>query len=334
MAAALLTSATERMILLTLTPSSPGFFDFDLITEASDALRGERNTEIPGVTETVSRQGAVTLRKIRIRTEEGARLLQRPAGSYITLEMPPLSRFDPDLERDAVLAIANALPPLIAEKTDFSPTDGILLLGLGNRSAAADALGPATVERCPVTRHYARFAPEALPPDTRPLSALIPGVLGTTGLETRDILAGIVEKTHPAAIVAVDALSAQNVERIGCTLQLTNTGIRPGSGLKTGRAALNEETLGTPVIAIGCPTIVSAAVIARRLLEHPLAGPTAAAHAGAITRDVFSFFNHDLAVTPKEIDTLTQNAARIIARGLTRALLPGLPLREAAAFVP
>ncbi len=312
----------------------PDLFAFDLIAEASDTLRGERNTEIPGVTETLTVRGRVTLRKIRIETEEGARLLKRPAGSYLTLEMPPLSHYDPELERDAVLAVTNALPPLIAEKTSLSPTDGILLAGLGNRTAAADALGPLTVARCPVTRHYLRYAPEALPPDTRAISAFVPGVLGTTGLETRDILQGIVEKTHPAAVIAVDALSAQNVRRIGSTIQLTNTGIRPGSGLKTGRAALNEETLGVPVIAIGCPTIVSAAVVARQLLEHPLAGTAAADHADAITSDVFSFCDGDLAVAPKDIDTLTKNAARIIARGITRALLPGVSAREAAAFVP
>ena len=203
-------------------------FSVDLAAEASDLLRGSRKSEIPGVTESIRDIGQITIRNIHIQTDEGAQLLQRPIGTYVTLQSPPLQMNDPSVQEDMIQAIVQYLPQLIEEKVPLKPDDCVLLVGLGNRDAAADSLGPHFVAHCPITRHYAQYAPDALAPNMRPCCALAPGVLGTTGLETLDIIEGVVKKIQPALVIVVDALSAQNVERIGCTLQLANNGIQPG----------------------------------------------------------------------------------------------------------
>ena len=317
-------------------PVSPA--SIDLAAEASDRLRGTRQTEIPGVTETVTRCGTLTRRDIRIETPKGASLLQRPMGSYITLTTPPLYGSDPALSALAAQAIADILPALIAEKTDLAPTDGVIFVGLGNRFAAADSLGPRFIDHCPVTRPYLAAASEMSEGCTlRPSSALAPGVLGLTGLEAFDIVRGAVEAARPALLLAVDALCAQRTERIGCTIQLSNTGIRPGSGLGNHRKAFNQETLGIPVISIGCPTIVQASVIASQLAEalarcSGQSFPPEAAEAAA--KEVFSFCEAQLAVTPKDIEALSDHAARIIADGVKQALFPAVPSEELALYVP
>ncbi len=310
-------------------------FDVDLAAEASDLLRGSRQTEIPGVVESIRHIGQITIRDIQIQTEEGANLLQRPIGTYITLQSPPLQINDPSVHTDVIQAITENLPRLITEKISLKPQDCVLLVGLGNREAAADSLGPHFVARSPITRHYVRYAPEALAPGMRPCCALAPGVLGTTGLETLDIIEGVVKKIRPALIIVVDALSAQNVERIGCTLQLANNGIQPGSGLGSKRQALTQETLGVPVIAIGCPTIVSAHVIAKQVLEAY--GKKAQldldiSSAESAIRDTFSFYGANLAVTPKDIEDIVFHAADMIAQGVSQALFPDVSSEQLALY--
>lgn len=312
-------------------------FSIDLAAEASDTLRGSRQTEIPGVRESIRDIGNITLRSIKIQTEEGANLLQRPIGSYITLQSPPLQMNDPEVQNDAIQAIAQSLPQLIQEKIQLKADDCVLFVGLGNRESAADSLGPHFITHCPITRHYAQYAPEILLPHMRPCCALAPGVLGTTGLETLDIIEGVVQKIHPALLIAVDALSAQNIERIGCTIQLANNGIQPGSGLGSKRRALNEETLGIPVIAIGCPTIVNAQVIAQQILEEysrKKQNPLDLSTAQEVMAEAFSFYGANLAVTPKDIEDIIAHAADIIARGVAQALFPHISSEQLSLYIP
>ena len=300
-------------------------FSVDLAAEASDLLRGTRRAELPGITESIHDIGQITIREIQIQTEEGSQLLQRPQGTYITLESPPLQINDPAVQKNAVQALAEALPRLIEEKITLKENDCILCVGLGNREAAADALGPYFASRCPVTRHYSQYAPGALAPHMRPCCVLAPGVLGTTGVETLDIIKGVVKQIHPALVIAVDSLSAQNIERIGCTIQLSNNGIRPGGGLGSRRQTLDETSLGVPVIAAGCPTIVSANVIAKQILEtygRKSNVPIDPQTEETVIKNCFSFYETHLSVTPKDIESIISHAADIIARGISQALFP------------
>jgi len=209
----------------------------------------------------------------------------------------------------------------------LQPNDTVLLVGLGNWRATADALGPKFIEYSPITRQYSQHAPEALVEGMRPVSGIAPGVLGITGLETFEVIKGVVDNVKPAALVVVDALAAQNVERIGNTIQMSNTGIQPGGGVGNARHALTEQELGIPVIAIGCPTIVNAAVIAQQAIKNFCTSSNAVFNDLSATnsiKDTLSYFGGDLAVTPKEVDEIIENTARIISMGVASSLFPGI----------
>ena len=200
----------------------------------------------------------------------------------------------------------------------------VFLVGLGNWRATPDSLGPKFIEYSPITRHYHQYAPQALVEGMRPTCGIAPGVLGITGLETFEVIKGVVDSVKPALLVVVDALAAQNVERIGTTIQMSNTGIQPGSGIGNARHAITQEGLGVPVIAIGCPTIVNAAIIAdqavrRYCLDYGLTYDDLRSRNSI--QEIVSFYGGSLGVTPKEIDEIIENSARIIAMGVGSSCL-------------
>lgn len=257
--------------------------------------------------------------------QEGAKALGRPQGIYITIESPPLKINDPYVKAEIIAEMEKGMQLLTKEM--LGPQDSVLLVGLGNWRATADSLGPKFIEYSPITRHYYQHAPDALVEGMRPTSGIAPGVLGITGLETFEVIKGVVEKIKPALLVVVDALAAADVERIGTTIQMANTGIQPGAGVGNHRQALTIEGLGVPVIAIGCPTIVSATIIANQAIR------TYCMHSGVFYNDsksvdaikeILSYFSGNLAVTPKEIDDIIENTSRIIALGVGKSLFPGI----------
>ena len=201
--------------------------------------------------------------------------------------------------------------------TQFSnPQSNVLLIGLGNWKATPDSLGPRVVEFSPITRHLHKYAPDALIQGMRPVCGLAPGVLGTTGIETNEIIKGIVENVKPDLLIVVDALAAQSTERIGTSIQISNTGIQPGSGVGNAREPINQQSLGIPVIAIGVPTVVSAATIANQAIQH-FCQNSGANYQQQVAlnsiRSVLSYFGGSLTVTPKEVDDLIDNAASIVS---------------------
>lgn len=299
--------------------------DVDLAVEARDLVRGTADREIPGVVEQVEKMEKIKITTITIKDQQGAHMMGRPIGSYVTIESPPLKINDPYVKDEIIDAMEKNMNFLFNSrlKTD----DTVLLVGLGNWRATADSLGPKFIEYSPITRHYHHYAPEALVEGMRPVCGIAPGVLGITGLETFEVVEGIVNKIKPALLIVVDALAAQNVERIGTTIQMSNTGIQPGAGIGNARKALVEEKLGIPVIAIGCPTIVNASVIANQAIQK------FCLNTGAIYDDlkaidsiknVLSYFGGSLAVTPKEIDEIIENSARIISMGVAKSLFPSI----------
>ncbi|HEX3010624.1 MAG TPA: GPR endopeptidase, partial [Syntrophomonadaceae bacterium] len=237
----------------------------DLAVEARDLIRGTTDREIPGVEEKVESIGDIKVTTIIIKTEAAVQTMGRPVGTYVTIESPPLKINDPYVKDDIIQAMDKSMKLLINNR--LQPGQTALLVGLGNWRATPDALGPKFIQYSPITRHYHQYAPDALVSGMRPTCGIAPGVLGITGLETFEVIKGIVNDVKPAVIIAVDSLAAQNVDRIGTTIQMSNTGIQPGGGIGNARHALTEQDLGVPVIAIGCPTIVNAAVITNQAIR-------------------------------------------------------------------
>jgi len=299
--------------------------DVDLAIEARDLVRGTVDREIPGVVEQVEKMEKIKITTITIKDQRGAHMMGRPIGSYVTIESPPLKINDPYVKDEIIDAMEKNMNFLFNNR--LKADDTVLLVGLGNWRATADSLGPKFIEYSPITRHYHHYAPEALVEGMRPVCGIAPGVLGITGLETFEVVEGIVNKIKPALLIVVDALAAQNVERIGTTIQMSNTGIQPGAGIGNARKALVEEKLGIPVIAIGCPTIVNASVIANQAIQKFCLN-TGAIYDGLKAIDsiknVLSYFGGSLAVTPKEIDEIIENSARIISMGVAKSLFPNI----------
>jgi len=297
----------------------------DMAVEARDLVRGATNQEIPGVEEKVEQMENIKITTITVKDQAGAQKMGRPVGSYITIESPPLKINDPYVKDEIIKAMVASMPLLIGSNLPADST--VLLVGLGNWRATPDALGPKFIEYSPITRHYHQYAPEALVQGMRPICGIAPGVLGITGLETFEVIKGIVEKVKPALLVVVDSLAAQNVERIGTSIQMCNTGIQPGAGIGNNRQAIRQEDLGVPVIAIGCPTIVNAAIIAAQAIKQFCSNTSAIydeIKSVNAVQDVLSFFGGSLAVTPKEVDDIVENTSRIIAMGVAESLFPGI----------
>ena len=300
-----------------------GSIRLDLALEMHDLLRGATQQEVPGVKEDKEQFPNATVTTITIMNPQGAQLMNRPVGTYITIDSPALRYFDPQIQTEISTILADKLKTLLK----LNNTSTILLVGLGNWNATPDALGPKIVSQSVVTRHLFQHAPEALSPGMRNVCAIAPGVLGITGIETAEILKGVVEKVHPEVMLVIDALSAKSVDRIGSTIQIADTGISPGSGVGNQRQGINQETMGVPVIAIGVPTVVHAAVIMNEVIEKLLQemklfqGLRPPAVDNSI-REVLTPFEGNLTVTPKEVDSLIQNLSRTIAGGVNQALHP------------
>ncbi len=297
----------------------------DLAVEARDLVRGTADREIAGVEEKVEQMENIKVTTISIKDQEGAKSMGRPIGDYITIESPPLKINDPYIKEEIIQAMENGMKVLL--KDFLKAGDTVLLVGLGNWRATADSLGPKFIEYSPISRHYFQYAPEALVEGMRPVCGIAPGVLGITGLETFEVIKGIVENVKPALLLVVDALAAQNVTRIGTTVQMSNTGIQPGAGVGNARHALVQEELGIPVIAIGCPTIVNASLIANQAIrKFCLDSGASYIENKALNsiKDILAHFGGSLAVTPKEVDEIIENTARILSMGVAKSIFPGI----------
>ena len=228
--------------------------------------------EIPGVAveETYDDMCEVRVTTVRIETENGAAVMGKPVGNYITLEAPKMAEADESYHREISGKLMEVLEGCLPEKKDGQ---SILIIGLGNRNVTPDALGPLVVEHLDITRHLVKeYGKYALGGEAdRIVSAVVPGVMGQTGMETVEIVRGIVEETEPDFVIAIDALAARSVRRLNRTIQIADTGIAPGSGVGNHRNAITEETVGVPVIAIGVPTVVDAATIVGDSIEEYVA---------------------------------------------------------------
>lgn len=284
-------------------------FRTDLAVERSTAL-GENLPR--GIEKSERGNGDARVTEIRITDEEGEKAIGKPKGRYITVEIPP---FSSDCE-----LLDGRLDVLIEELRSLLPENGaVLVVGLGNRLLTADALGPACAEKILVTRHIGQELASSLGfHNLRPVSALTPGVLGQTGMEALEMIEGVAEKIQPSCLVAIDALAAMDLKRLGTTVQLSDTGISPGSGIGNKRKEISRGTLGVPVIAVGVPTVINALTIAQNILGE--AGQKADL-AGA---EPYA----EYIVASREADLICERAARLIALALNCALQPSLSAQE------
>ncbi|MGB9661210.1 MAG: GPR endopeptidase [Moorellaceae bacterium] len=309
----------------------------DLALEAHALLRGATQREVPGVQEDKETYPQASVTTINILNAEGERALGKPQGTYITVEAPALLTADPPAHEAIARLVAQKIT-LLLHKLQVKPHEPVLVVGLGNWQATPDSLGPRVVGDFTVTRHLFKYAPQSLPPGSRPVSALAPGVLGITGIETAEIIRGVVDRTQPRAVIAIDALAAGDLRRIGTSIQITDTGISPGSGIGKQRATINAATMGVPVIAVGIPTVVHAAVIIYETLSNltqvlqGLQGQLSPELLPQITKRILEPFGGNLTVTPKEIDDLIRNLAWVIGAALNQSL--HATLLQARAAIP
>ncbi len=273
----------------------------------------ELDPELDGVTEERSTENGVEILHTRITTEAAAKKLKKSKGVYVTISSERLAERAPELFRAASRALAGVLSELI-------PPGDVLVAGLGNRSVTPDSLGSRAADGVFVTRHIVRLMPEALDFPIRAVSVLTPGVLGTTGAETAELISAAVQKLSPAAVIAIDSLASRRAYRISTVIQVSDAGIDPGSGVGNLRSGLDRASLGVPVIAVGVPLVVRASTIVGDALEAAMRG---GANAEGLTRAAMQAAERELEgliVTPKDVDREASDMASVISEGVNRAL--------------
>lgn len=289
----------------------------DLALEATERFT-EENVEIRGVeiSEDYDEEKDVRTTVVKITTENGARTMGRPQGNYITIEAPGLSMSDGDYHREISEKLALHLKKLIHLEREQS----ILVVGLGNSAITADSLGPHVVDNLYITRHMIReYGLKSMGKERmHRVSGIIPGVMAQTGMETSEIVQGIVAETKPDVVIAIDALAARSTRRLNRTIQITDTGINPGSGVGNHRVGLTEENLQVKVIGIGVPTVVDAATIVRDSMAH-LLDALEETEQKEFLEEMISPHLHTLFVTPRDVDETVKYLSYTISEGLNIA---------------
>lgn len=287
-------------------------FRTDLADERVEEYKKVNSSEeVDGIIITKSVESDCNITHVEIINETGEKALGKPIGNYITIEIKDVSIITEDEKQKIIEIVSKKIKNLIVKFENKS----VLVVGLGNKNATPDAIGPDTIEYIDITRHLLKYAKNLIDPTVREISAVAPGVLGTTGIETSEIVHSIVKKIKPAFIIVIDSLASSSIERVTKCLQLSDTGITPGSGVKNKRIGLNEKTLGVPVIAIGLPTVVDMATITSDTISRIYDDKENVYEEVAKVLDTENYM-----VTPKEIDIIVQKISEILASSLNEAL--------------
>ena len=303
----------------------------DLALETRERFVSD-HVEIPGVSveETYDEEREIRTTRVVVETENGAKMMGKQVGTYLTIEAPNMAVPDEDYHREISKKLAEDIKELVPERKEEV---SVLVVGLGNREVTPDALGPYVADHLHVTRHIVKeYGKYAMGKDQVYLvSAVVPGVTGQTGMETLEIVKGIVEETEPDFVVAIDALAARNSKRLNRTIQITDTGICPGSGVGNHRLALNSETLGVKVIGIGVPTVVDAVTIVNDTMENFIValessellksvGETLRSYNDAekqeLIRELIAPHLNGMYMTPKNIDDTIKRVSFTISEAL------------------
>lgn len=317
----------------------------DLAIEARELYKKEKEIEIPGVEVDRDESENYSVTRVKVLDDIGEKRMGKKKGSYITIESPALKRADQDLKDEISKILAKELKTLI-NPDKFTKT---LIVGLGNRNVTPDALGPKVVEKVLVTRHFFKAYNKTEDETMANVSAISPGVMGLTGIETGEIIKGIVEKTNPDLVIAIDALASRKLERVSATIQISDTGINPGSGVGNSRKGLDKDYLGVPVVAIGVPTVVDAATMVNDTIDLMVSQMKEHATKGNefykmlediegdekyhMIKEVLQPYSANVMVTPKEVDDIINDLCQIISNGLNISLHPGIDLKDVNRYI-
>lgn len=317
----------------------------DLALETREIYKSEFGKEVDGLLVEEKEINDIKITTVDIVNEQGEKIMGKPQGRYITLEMPEYTHYDGEIKDNVAHLLGETLSNIINIKEDKLA----LVVGLGNWNVTPDALGPDVVEKIMVTRHLKKIMPDKIDDSVRPVCAIAPGVLGITGIETGEIIKSLVDKIKPHIVICVDALGSRRLKRVARTIQISNTGISPGAGVGNNRMEINEQNLGIPVIAIGVPTVVDAATIANDAMDLVLDEMINQSTKGGdfyealksidkdeknlLIKDLLTPYVGDLMVTPKEVDDIIDSVSKIISDGINLALQPSLDMEDINKFL-
>lgn len=320
----------------------------DLALEAreiyTESHKNEKDIDGIEVLEEIDKDIKVTT--VKVKNDEGAKKIGKPKGNYVTIDIPDFTAYDGETMDRVSEVVAEVLGRLV--KIDVDKT--ALVVGLGNWQVTPDALGPKVTQGIMVTRHLKTVMPDVMDDSVRPVCSIAPGVLGVTGVETVEIIKGVVERVKPDLVICIDALAARRVERVNNTIQIGDTGISPGAGVGNNRKQINEENLGVKVIAIGVPTVVDAVTIANDTIDLVVDSLINNAQSGndfynmlknldrnekgALIREVLSSKSlGEMIVTPKDIDLVINSLAKIISNGINMAVQPNMDMEDINKFM-
>lgn len=320
----------------------------DLALEEKEQFESD-NVEIPGVVleEDYDEENEIRVTRVEIETENGAKAMGKPVGTYLTLETPNLAVPDEESHMEIAEKLCGYIRELIDKNNVRKEKDlSVLVVGLGNREVTPDALGPCVADHLSVTRHivkeYGKYAMGMERSDM--ISAIVPGVMGQTGMESAEIVRGIIRETHPDIVIAVDALAARNSRRLNRTVQIADSGIHPGSGVGNHRSGMTRESLGVPVIGIGVPTVVDAATIVNDTMENfirALESSQSLKGVGEVlksynTGEKYEFVKELIAphlngmfVTPKDVDEMVHHISHTISEAINMLFASGGDMESA-----
>ena len=302
-------------------------FRTDLAVERRDLFKkaNKISDDIPGIkSEDKQVSDSIHVYKVDVTDKQGEEAIQKPIGTYVTIDVKKMKNIAEEEKEKIAYTISSELKELI--KKQVEPTDEILIVGLGNLYSTPDSLGPKVIQNIDVTRHIFKYLPQYVNDGDREVSAISPGVLGSTGIETQEILKGIVQNVKPKLIIAIDSLASKSVERISSSIQISDTGIIPGAGVGNKRRELSKETLGVPVIAIGIPTVLDFATIVSEGLDLFIENLQDKAMSNEYlnnlkekdnydeVKDMLNVGEYNMIVTPKEIDELVENMKDVVAK--------------------
>lgn len=306
------------------------FMEASKIESEIEGVEAEKDTPYDGV----------TVNRVTIVSEKGSAILKKPKGKYITVDIPPAMYGEQELYENVCKTIATELSALIPKESHGT----VLVVGLGNRNVTPDALGPSVIDSLLVTRHLIEYIPEEIDQRLRPLCAIAPGVLGITGIETGEIVKGICDRVKPSLLIVIDALCSRKMQRINTTIQISNSGITPGAGIGNTRMAINHDSLGVPVIAMGVPTVVDAATITGDTIDlivndlrqnamenkplYKMLTTIEEEDKYELIKQALSENIGDFIVTPKEIDRVIEDISSVIANGINIAVHEGITLSD------
>jgi len=302
-------------------------FRTDLADERRDIYKKANNieNEIDGVeTEVEQIDEKIKVTRVKVTNEDAQQAIGKPIGNYITIDIKKINIITEEEIEKAANTLAKEIRKLVDEQ--IQNKDDILVVGLGNSDVTPDALGPEVIKNLEITRHIINYLPQYIDENARPVSAIAPGVLGTTGIETLEIVKGVVDNIKPKLLIVIDALASRSIERISSTVQLADTGIAPGAGVGNNRKELTKESLGIPVIAIGIPTVVELATVISDGIDIFINRLQEKAQSNDYlnklkendkyeeVREALNVGEYNMIVTPKEIDSLIDNMKEIVAK--------------------